>query len=694
MSSIQSRRSFFQTSTAGVLGAAIAQQWWLNEVVAQPAAADRTPLNRFPRMMQEYYVDRMRAFRQQRIARLAALQSKADAENYVTSCRTRIRTCLGDHPERTPLNPQITAIHERDGYRIENLIFESRPGFPVTANLYVPTGVTGRRPAVVGTCGHSSNGKAEKAYQGFSQGLAKQGYVCLIYDPIGQGERLQYLDEHLNSHVGVGVREHLKAGNQQFLVGESFSMWRAWDGMRALDYLLTREEVDPAQIGVTGNSGGGTMTTLLCGVDQRWSMAAPSCYVTSFVRNLENELPADTEQCPPKALALGLDHEDFLAALAPKPIIILAKEKDFFDVRGSEEAYDRLKRLYTLLGAEEHISLFVGPTFHGFTQENREAMYGWFNRVTGTAGDSKEPDLTIEDDLTLQCTPQGQVSTLGARTVQDHTREKAALLARRRGGVSSERLLPMLRKWLGDRGSKTVPDYRILRIRSGRDFPLKYFLTYVIDTEPGVQAVVYRLYPERHYSRPTHGSSRAILYVSHDSADAELRDNDVLRTLIADNPAVPVYTVDVRGMGESRPNTADANSYFKVYGSDFLYAIHGVMFDDCYARQRTGDLMSVLNWLSSLGHEQVHLFANGWGSVPGTFAATLHPNVTQVTLQNALTSFTDLASAEDYDWPLSSMIPGVLNLFDLPDCYRLLQSKNLNQITPAGPIGLMSESGS
>ena len=158
-------------------------------------------------------------------------------------------------------------------------------------------------------------------------------------------------------------------------------MWRAWDGIRALDYLLTRPEVDPRHVGVTGNSGGGTMTTWLCGVEQRWTMAAPSCFVTTFRRNLENELPADTEQCPPQALALGLDHADFLAALAPKPVIILAKEKDYFDVRGLEEAFARLKRLYGLLGAEENMALFIGPTTHGYTQENREAMYRWFNRV-------------------------------------------------------------------------------------------------------------------------------------------------------------------------------------------------------------------------------------------------------------------------------------------------------------------------
>ncbi len=121
----------------------------------------------------------------------------------------------------------------------------------------------------------------------------------LIFDPLGQGERLQYPTDALKSQIGVGVPEHLYAGNQQFLVGEFIGTWRAWDAIRALDYLLTREEVDRRHLGVTGNSGGGTMTTWLCGVESRWTMAAPSCFVTTFRRNLENELPADTEQCPP-----------------------------------------------------------------------------------------------------------------------------------------------------------------------------------------------------------------------------------------------------------------------------------------------------------------------------------------------------------------------------------------------------------
>ncbi|HJT77963.1 MAG TPA: prolyl oligopeptidase family serine peptidase, partial [Gemmataceae bacterium] len=360
--------------------------------------APLSPLNRFPRMVQEYFVRRVRDAERAGLRAQAALHTKADAEAYVAAVRDKIARCFGPLPDKTPLEPRVTGVVERDAYRIEKVIFESRPRFLVTANLYVPKGKKPPLPGVVGACGHSDNGKAADAYQSFAQGLTRLGYVVLIYDPIGQGERLQYGHLPKPGRPRVGVGEHLYAGNQQFLVGDFLGTWRAWDGIRALDYLLTRPEVDPYRVGVTGNSGGGTLTTWLCGLDRRWAFAAPGCFVTTFRRNLENELPADTEQCPPGALARHLDHADFLAAMAPKPVLILGKEKDFFDARGAEEAFARLRHLYRLLGAGDNVGLFVGPRQHGYSQENREAMYQWFNRAIGAAGEVKEPKLVIEKD--------------------------------------------------------------------------------------------------------------------------------------------------------------------------------------------------------------------------------------------------------------------------------------------------------
>jgi len=647
------------------------------------AAELLAPLNRFPRMVQEYFVDQVRQSQQRNRLANGRLKTPEDAQKYVEDVREKVRVCFGPEPERTPLNPRITGVVERDEYRIENVIFDSRPNFPVTANVYIPKNRKGPMPGVIGTCGHSSNGKAEEAYQSFAQGLARQGYICLIYDPIGQGERSQYVDDELKSQIRVGTSQHLHAGNQQFLVGEFLGAWRAWDGIRALDYLLTREDVDPKHLGVTGNSGGGTMTTWLAGVEERWTMIAPSCFVTTFLHNMENELPADTEQCPPKALALDLDHADFLAASAPDATIILAKEQDFFDVRGSEEAYERLKRLYTLLGNENQIGQFTGPTAHGFTQENREAMYKWFNKSTGVSDANNEPNITIEKDETLWCTPHGQVAELKPNTVFSFTSEAAESQAKKRGSVDGEALHEAVREVLKlQPRSQQPPSFRILRDSQKRQYPMPFHIHYAVETEPNILAIVTMLGQQRMQSRPPRSGKQAKLYIAHRSSDAELREEPLIAKLIAADPEVPFFACDVRGTGDSQPDTCGQRSFDSQYGSDYFYAIHSLMLDRPYVGQKTTDVLRVLDWLESFGYTDIQVIAKGRGALPATFAAVLDDRITKVTLKNALTSYFDIAQSEHYHWPLSSLLPDVLSKFDLPDCYRALQAKGLSQIDP------------
>lgn len=432
------------------------------------------------------------------------------------------------------------------------------------------------------------------------------------------------------------------------------------------------------------------MTTWLCGLDSRWTMAAPSCFVTTFRRNLENELPADTEQCPPMALALGLDHDDFIAAMAPKPVVLLAKEKDFFDIRGTEEAYQRLKRLYGLLGKEENIEMFAGPTTHGYSQENREAMYRWFNQATKISEANEEPEIVIEKDETLWCTPKGQVATLpDNKTIFQFTSEKAQHLEKARSKLSEEALreavLKVLQLQRFEEKERTAPDYAIWRYLGSRGYPSKSAIAYTVQTEPEIQAIVYRLTDEAWYSRPPRTGKRAMLYVAHLSSDEELRDEPLIRELIEADPETPLLTCDVRGIGESMPDTCHPNSFHDPYGSDYFYAIHGLMLNRPYVGQKTFDVLRVLDWLRDLGHSEIHLIGKGRGALSATFAAVLSPAVQQVTLKNALTSYGAIAKSEAYEWPLATLPRNVLTHFDLPDCYRVLKPKQLRQIDPWGP---------
>jgi pimeloyl-ACP methyl ester carboxylesterase len=652
---------------------------------ASAATPELTPLNRFPRMMHDFFLKRIAD--QERATELARtkLRTRADAEAFIRERAARVKQCFGPLPVKTPLNPRITGRIDRDAYVIENVIFESRPKFLVTGNLYLPKGRNGALPAVVGVCGHSDNGKAAAPYQSFAQGLARLGYVCLLIDPAGQGERIQRLTPELKPVMRWNTWEHNFVGNQQLLVGEVFGTWQAWDGIRAFDYLLTRPEVDPKRVMVTGNSGGGTITTWMCALEPRLAGAAPSCFINTFRRMFESEQPADSEQCPPHTLALGLDHSDFFLPYAPRPLRLLGQERDPFDARGLEQSYGHLRQLYTLIGVPGNVSLFIGPDGHGYHQKNREAMYGFFNQLTKSAASGDEPKLTLEKDETLRCTPQGQVGALDSRTAISFTNEAARELRANRRPLAGEALKRAVTATLNLPAREGVPDYRILPVPPNRRYPKRWAGNYAVETEAGVLSLAYRLSDSALVSRPPRGPKRAVLYVSDRSADAELREEPLVRELLAAEPDAAFYACDLRGIGESQPNTTN-KPFTDPYGSDYFYAVYGVMFDRPYPAQRTFDVLRLVDWLRANGHEEIHVAAKGWGAIPATFAALLDERITRVTLKNALSSYSNVAEAENYDWPLSAFIPDILKTFDLPDCYRALAAKGLRQIEPKGAM--------
>jgi len=398
------------------------------------------------------------------------------------------------------------------------------------------------------------------------------------------------------------------------------------------------------------------------------------------------------EQCPPRVLAQDLDHCDFLAAMAPKPVIILAQEKDFFDNRGSTESYERLKKLYTLLGKPENIQLHIGPDPHGYSQSNREAMYQFFGKATGIPAAAAEPALTIEKDEVLLCTPKGQVAEACSRTLMSFTREKADDLTAKRKALSGEALQKAVREVLKmPTMTDSAPDYRILRSVGARKYPTKGYCTYAVETEPLIHALVTRLSDEALTSRLPRGQSKAVLYISHRSADAELRSDPFVKELIAAAPDAAFFACDVRGMGDSQPDTCGANQFLGRYGSHYFYAAFSQMLDRPLPGQRTYDVLRVIQLLAAAGHTEIHLAAQGWGTLPAAFAALLNPDIKQVTLKHALSSFHELAVHEDQQWPAAIMVPQVLQHFDLPDCYAALKAQKLQLIEPWGAADGMKQ---
>lgn len=195
--------------------------------------------------------------------KIAGLRTKSDWIKRQEEVSDVLRKVVGTFPEKTPLNANVLNVVKKDGYTIEKVVFQSMPGFYVTGALYIPNGRKGKTPAILFTSGHTMEAFRYNSYQTLILNLVKKGFIVFGIDPLGQGERIQCYDESKKaSALGSMTREHSYLGNQCLISGSTVARYFIWDGIRAIDYLLTRREVDPSRLGITGQSGGGNASGL------------------------------------------------------------------------------------------------------------------------------------------------------------------------------------------------------------------------------------------------------------------------------------------------------------------------------------------------------------------------------------------------------------------------------------------------
>lgn len=364
-----------------------------------------------------------------RQARWQQVKTEEDLKKLQEELRTHLLQMIGGLPkEKTPLHPKITGRAQLDGFRVEKLIFESLPGVYVTAVVYVPDHAAGKNPAVLVPAGHSPNGKAY--YQALCQRLVQRGYVVLSWDPVGQGERSQFWDARKKkSRYNLICAEHAVLGNLAYLAGTNLARWEIWDGIRAVDYLLTRPEVDPGRISITGTSGGGFQAIQIAALDGRIKVVAPSCYITALPMRVFNRIFKDPDSDPEQDLdgmiSQGLDHAGLVLLMYPRPVFVAAAVLDFFPIEGTHKTFQEVKEFYARFGHADRIAMRESYNEHQYSLENQEAameFLDYFNRmpVRHALPVVKEVDTTA-----LQCTRTGQV-TLDfddARSIMDLVRD-------------------------------------------------------------------------------------------------------------------------------------------------------------------------------------------------------------------------------------------------------------------------------
>ena len=595
-------------------------------------------------MMRAYLRQQVHAAMDARLKELEeALQSPTALAAYQGKRKNFLRWTLGEMPQCTPLNARVTGVLREEGFTIEKVLFESRPGFYVTANVYRPEG-KGPFPAVLHPCGHSANGKAYKEYQKANRLLARHGFVVLCYDPIGQGERRQLI----NADGRLPLRptsEHVVLGPAPILLGGGLGRWMVWDAVRALDYLAGRPEVDAKRLGCMGNSGGGNLTSFLMAYDDRIAAAAPGCFMTTHRRKNEKPGPGDAEQNLFAQIREGFDHPDFILTRAPKPTLILAATADFVPIEGTWEAFRQAQRAYTVLGHPERVALVEANEKHGFSRRLREGAARFFARwLQGRIVEINEPEnVPVRKDAELQVTPKGQVLQLdGARSIFDWFAADEKQMAAQRPPLTRDRLQQLT----GIRRAAELPPMEGLQ-----------FLRKVDQPRPLLW------HPEKGISLPAvhwpEGDKTPVLITPVDGLKSALPAADKLRAA-----GHPVMIVDLRDLGE----TATRNWRFP--GADWYISY---LLGRSFLAMRTEDILQCAKWLGE-HHKSpsIHLIAHGETTTAAQHAAALEPKlIHRLTLHSGLASWKTLMTDRRANRHLHTIHPRALQHYDLPDLKKL-----------------------
>ncbi|MHC4595042.1 MAG: alpha/beta hydrolase [Planctomycetota bacterium] len=637
------------------------------------SAADFTVLDQpAEAMMKDYLtaiVDRQFAAR---ASLLASLKTVQDWERHAEFIRRSMVDWTGPFPHRTPLRPRITGRIDRDIYTVEKVLFESRPNFLVSANLYLPKNYPHPRPAILNVIGHSPDGKAAEIVQRRSIAQARKGFVALTIDAIGQGER--QIRDYAGYRSPPG-NAHQIIGTQAFLAGTHVFNFMVWDAIRAVDYLISRPEVDPARIGCTGCSGGGMMTTYVLAFEPRIAVAVPVCNPNTWSHRVHANLGTDHEQVFFGCFAAGIDPRgDPLFAHVPKPLLVNASTDDNLNPpSGVWDLSTWLYKAYAAHGLPQKFQTTMVKAPHGYNQEQRELTYAWMLKwLAGDASDYWEGDLPIEEAEDLWCTPNGnlylqpnstQPSELVAEYLNTHkprwakVRTKSALIKHRRRIRTL--VIDVLR--INAECPRPQAERKTPRLVAGQK------LTPVI-LKPEEGIVLPGLWIESKADSRNQAKGPVLLYLNDKGKDALVNEEDMVRNLL--KRGFRILAVDLRGIGETAPGMEE-----KFW--DFLAGkpIFG---------QRVTDVRAVVQWLSqpAINAEGIYVWAEGLCALYAALAESLEDAISGMVLAEPLLAFESIVTVRVPAFRHEIIAPGVLTKFDLPQVYQALCPAKVTLLNP------------
>ena len=607
---------------------------------------------------------------------IAKLKTKSEWMKRQDIVKDKLIKIVGPFPEKTPLNPRITGTIKKEGYRIDKIVYESMPGFYVTGCLYVPDGIKGKAPAILNVIGHNQEAFRAPLYQVINYNLVKKGMIVFAIDPPGQGEHVQYYDPKIKlSSVGYSVVEHCYFGNQCFLSGSSCAKYFIRDGMRAIDYLLTRKEVDAEKIGVTGFSGGGTVTSYIGALDDRIKVSIPCSWATVSRRQLETKGGQDSETGFYRQVAEGITFEDLLEVRAPKPTLLTFVSRDeYLCLQGAREAYNEAKIAYKMFGQADNLALVEDDSKHWMTPKIRLAIYAFFMKHFNISGDPSEAEAEILSREELTVTPTGQISTfLGGDMIFDVNKKE------------TEKLINNLSKARKDIGKHLAEVQVKAKEISGYITPVsgsgEPFINGRYQRE-GYTVGKYALRGEGNYAIPIllfvpddqKERHPAIVYIHSKGKAAEAKPGGEIEKLVKEGYIVAA--TDVLGVGET------ANTAARGITDGYTAVIIGRSVVGIQA----ADIVRTMNYLKSLSEvDTLNIGAIGINEmcIPLLHAAAFDPSIKNIILIGSLISYKSVVmnrfykigltpregggNWHPYEVDFSWGVAGVLTAYDLPD---------------------------
>lgn len=616
------------------------------------------------------------------------IKTKADWLQRQSKVQKELGQIIGTFPNKTPLKAQITGILKKDGYRVEKIIYESVPGYYVTGALFIPEGVKKKAPAIFYACGHSYEGFRVAIYQHIIINLVKKGFVVFTIDPMGQGERYEYWDIEEDKPRLTPDHEHSYAGAQCLISGYSIARYFIWDAIRGIDYMLTRKEIDPNRIGMTGRSGGGNITAYLGAIDNRILASAPECYITSYEQLYKSKGPQCAEQNLYQMISNGLDHPDFIEARAPKPTLIISTTRDFFSIEGTRDSYKEAQSIYVAMGAEENLNMVEDDDKHTSTKKNREAMYSFFQKELNNPGNPKDFPVEVIDQEELKVTKTGQLlSSFNGETVFSLNKsivdEQIKKLQRSRNNI--EKHLENLPSVAENISGYEAPDNFGKPIFSGRYVKPDYIMEKYLIPGSGDYVLPAILL------KPIQSTNKKLVLMM----DTEGLENAITKDLLALDLVKNGHTVlvfDLPGIGTMGPGYLKGDSF--IEGTSYNQWFAAVLAGKSHVGLRVEDIIRLVHFAKNELKGFSELSAISIGPLGGELlhSASFSADIKSVCLISPFLGYTDVATTRFYKSAyIPFMVAGAIEAYDLSDLIAGLCPRKVVIINPKSGDGTIAD---